>query len=159
MNIAENVVVLVNYTLTNGKGDVLDKTEGEPLGFIQGSGMLLPKLEEALLGKSAGDELTVNVSPEDAFGERDNSRVEKVPRSEFDGIDDLKEGIELQVQGPNGVNIVTVADITDTEVTVDLNHPLAGETLNFDISIVSVREATAEELDHGHVHGEGGHKH
>ena len=159
MNISKNTVVLIKFTLKNGAGETLDKTEDEPLGFIQGSGMLFPKLEAALMGKAANDTLLVTISPEDGFGLRDESAVETLPKEHFQEVDGLKEGIQLEVEGPNGHKIATVTRITEEEVTLDLNHPLAGETLSFDIDIISVREATPEELDHGHVHGEGGHHH
>jgi len=160
MQVAKNTVVTIDYTLTNNDGEVLDSSKGqEPLAYIHGIGYMIPGLENALEGKSEGDSLKVSIEPRDAYGERDESLVKTVDRALFGGIDKLEPGMQFQAQTPEGVEIVTVTAVNGDEVTVDGNHPLADVTLNFDVRVLGVREATAEELEHGHVHGPGGHQH
>jgi FKBP-type peptidyl-prolyl cis-trans isomerase SlyD len=160
MQIADKSVVLMHYTLTNDKGEVLDSSEGsEPLAYLHGGGNIIPGLENALTGKKAGDKLKVTVQPEDGYGVRDDSLVQQVPRRAFQGVADVKPGMSFTADGPNGPVRVMVTKVLGDMVTVDSNHALAGEVLNFDVEITEVREATQEELDHGHVHGAGGHHH
>lgn len=160
MQIASQRAVLMHYTLTNDQGEVIDSSSGgEPLAYLHGTGGIIPGLEKALEGKQAGDKLTVKVSPAEGYGEVDPSLVQKMPRRAFKGISDLRVGMQLQAQAGNGVRIITVTQIAGDMVTVDGNHALAGVTLNFDVEIVEVRAATAEEMAHGHVHGPGGHHH
>jgi FKBP-type peptidyl-prolyl cis-trans isomerase SlyD len=166
MQVAEQTVVTIHYTLTDDKGEILDSSEGpdggEPLAYVHGAGMIVPGLEDALLGKAAGDHVKVTVAPEKGYGPRRDSLVQKVPRSEFpDG--DIEVGMRFRASGPGGARIVTVAALDGDTVTLDGNHPLAGATLNFDVRVVSVREATPEDLrgPDGHectgCHGCGGH--
>lgn len=160
MEIAEQRVVLMHYTLTNDQGEVLDSSRGnEPLAYLQGAGNIIPGLENALLGKRAGDKLQVKVAPAQGYGERNPELVQQVPRRAFQGIKDIQPGMSFTAQGANGPARVLVTRVAGDMVTVDGNHPLAGESLNFDVEITEVRAATAEEMAHGHVHGVGGHHH
>lgn len=160
MQIENQKVVSIHYTLTNEAGQVLDSSENqEPLAYIHGHGNIIPGLENALAGLSKGEKLKVTVAPADGYGERDDSRVQAVPRSAFQGVDDITPGMQFQAQSPEGIQLVTVVSVEGDEVTLDGNHPMAGITLIFDVEITDVRDATAEELDHGHVHGPGGHHH
>lgn len=157
MQIADRCIASFNYTLTNDAGDVLDTSNGrEPLAYLHGAGNIVPGLEKAMEGKSAGDTFKVDVDPGEGYGERHDALVQVVPREAFQGVDDIQPGMQFQAQSNQGVMSVTVTKIEDGQVTVDGNHPLAGETLHFDIEVTEVREATAEELEHGHAHGAGG---
>ena len=160
MQIAKNHVVTIDYTLTDDTGSVLDTSKGaEPLVYVQGIGNLIPGLEKALEGKNPGDQLQVSIPPEEAYGERDEENFEVVSRAVFENSDDLQVGIQVQAQTDAGVQILTVTALDEDSVTLDGNHPLAGETLNFDVMVVDVRAATSEELEHGHAHGGDGHNH
>ena len=161
MQIAENAVVAIDYTLRNDEGEILDSSEGaQPLAYLHGVGNIIPGLEQALVGKSAGDELEVSIEPEDAYGEYSVELVATLSRSMFEGVDELQVGMQFHASAPDGgMQVVTIRDLDGDEVTVDGNHPLAGQRLHFKVKVVSVRAATSEELDHGHVHGEGGHHH
>ncbi len=154
MIIADKMVVSIHYTLTNNDGDVIDSSkDGAPLSFLHGAGNIIPGLETALLGKAVGDALQVTIQPEDAYGERQDDMVQIVPREMFQGVEEIQPGMQFQAQAPDGgVQMIVVAAVEGDEITVDANHPLAGVVLNFDVSIEAVREPTAEELDHGHVH-------
>lgn len=160
MTIAENKVVTIEYTLKNDEGEVLDTSEGrEPLVYLHGSQNIIPGLENALSGKVVGDTLTVRITPEDGYGNRDDSMKQEVPRDMF-GDEEIQVGMQYHAQGPDGdMLVVTVIEASDTHVTVDGNHPLADVHLNFDVEVKDIRDASAEELEHGHVHGEGGHQH
>lgn len=158
--VASQKVVSIDYTLKNNDGQVLDSSNGrEPLCYLHGCGNIIPGLEKALEGKQAGEELTVTIEPADAYGERDERMVQQIPKEQFAGIPDLQVGQQVRGQTAEGSHVLTVVDIGDEAVTVDANHQLAGETLNFDVKVVEVRDATAEELEHGHAHGAGGHHH
>lgn len=161
MQIAKNAVVSFDYKLTNPAGEVLDKSEGRgPLTYLHGARGIIPGLEAALEGKNAGDSLTVTIDPEKAYGIRNEQAVQVAPRSAFPPNQMIMVGQTLQARGPNGQQFnVRVTKVSDTEITVDANHPLAGVPLTFDVTIVEVREATAEELQHNHAHGPGGHAH
>lgn len=160
MQIAERTVVSIHYKLTNDAGDTLDSSEGgEPLVYLQGAGNLIPGLEKALAGKASGDRVSVRVEPNEAYGEHDPKLVQQVPRRAFQGVSDVKAGMRFQAQGPNGPSSVVITHVAGDMVTVDGNHPLAGQPLNFAVEITDVRAATDEELEHGHVHGPGGHHH
>lgn len=160
MQISKNKVVSIDYTLTDSKGEVLDSSsKGQPLQFIQGAGHLIPGLEAVLEGKKTGDALKAEIPAKDAYGARDESLMQTIPKDNFEDIPDLKIGMELEAESDDGVRVITVVAIDGENVTVDGNHPLAGMDLSFDVTIVGVREATTDELGHGHVHGPGGHHH
>lgn len=158
MTISQNNVVAIHYTVTDTTGNQLDSSAGgEPLVFLFGHGALIPGLEQALLGKSTGDKFTSQIAPADAYGERHDQLVQAVPKSMFEGMD-VAVGMRFRAAGPDGrEQPVIIIDVTDDEVVVDGNHPLAGIELSFEVEIVLVREATEEELAHGHVHGLDGH--
>jgi len=160
MQIVKYKVVSIDYTLTDGQGALIDSSgEGQPFAYIQGTSSIIAGLETALEGKSAGDSLSVAISPEEGYGERDDSLIVVVPRDKFESVDELEVGMRFQTPTEGGMRVVTVVELEGDGVTVDANHPLAGENLNFDVTIVDVRDATSEELEHGHVHGPGGHDH
>ena len=160
MNISDNCVASFHYTLTNSTGEVLDSSIGqEPLSYLHGAGNIIPGLEKALAGKTVGDKLKVSVNAAEAYGERDSSMVQELPNSMFSGVDKIEVGMELHAETEHGLQVVTVTAVEGDTITIDGNHPLAGVDLNFDVEITEVRNATSEELDHGHAHGAGGHHH
>ena len=160
MPIAQNSVVSIHYTLKDDAGETIDSSAGgDALTYLHGHGNLVAGLERALDGKNAGDKLHVKVEPADGYGEYDKELVQKIPRRTLKGISNLKVGMRLHAQTEHGARAVTVTHILGDMVTLDGNHPLAGQALNFDIEVTDVREATEEELEHGHVHGPGGHHH
>jgi FKBP-type peptidyl-prolyl cis-trans isomerase SlyD len=159
MQIAKHKVVSIHYTLTDNTGTTLDSSVGRsPLMYIQGIGNLIPGMEEGLEGKRKGDKLQIKVSPEKGYGVRDERLIQKVPRSAF-GNQEVQKGMQFRADTGSGPQIVTVTEVGLESVTVDGNHPLAGVDLNFSVEVMDVRNATAEELSHGHVHGPGGHHH
>jgi len=160
MIIETNRVVSMHYTLKDAEGNVLDSSANrEPLAYIQGIGNLIPGLEIQLEGKQKGDKVEAVVAPNDAYGEVREDLFHVVPKSGFQGDEELVAGIQVQLDSEHGPMIATVSKIDGEEVTLDLNHPLAGQTLFFDVEIMDVRIAEQDELDHGHVHGPGGHQH
>lgn len=157
MTITKNAVTSIDYTLTGDDGQVIDSSSGRPpLEYIHGNGHLIPGLESALEGKSVGDALQVKIAPADAYGEHNPKLIQPVPRKNFGGMEKIEIGMQFQARTPDGVHVVRVVGVDDEHVTVDANHPLAGKTLNFDVKIVSVREARPEELEHHHVCNSGG---
>ncbi|MEO8672460.1 MAG: peptidylprolyl isomerase [Tahibacter sp.] len=160
MQIAPRCVATFHYTLTNAAGDIVDSSDGhDPLTYLQGSGNIVPGLESAMEGKRAGDRFDVAISPEQGYGVHQAELIQKVPRAAFQGIDHVEPGMQFQTHGPQGPMSVVVTAVDGDTVTIDGNHPLAGETLHFAIEVVDVREASVEEVLHGHVHGAGGHHH
>jgi FKBP-type peptidyl-prolyl cis-trans isomerase SlyD len=160
LEISKDKVVEINYTLKDNDSNILDSSEGQaPLVYIHGNGNLIPGLESALEGKETGNKIQAKIKPEDAYGVRDDSLVETVSLKQFENADDVKEGIQFQIQTNDGVRLATVTKVDGDDVSIDMNHPLADVELNFDVEIMSIRDASAEELEHGHVHGEGGHHH
>lgn len=160
MKIEKNKVVAIHYKLTDGDGNLLDTSEGKtPLPYIQGIGQLISGLESQLEGKSQGDKVNAVVEPKDAYGEYREDMVFEVEKSGFRGDEELKVGMQVEVELDQGKSVAVVSKIEGEKVSLDLNHPLAGQTLHFDVEIMEVREATDEELSHGHVHGPGGHQH
>ncbi len=154
MKISPQLVASIHYTLKNDEGEVLDSSEGqEPLDYLHGKQNIVIGLEKALEGKSIGDKLSVAVSPEDGYGEYDASLVQQLPKDMFTGVDEVEVGMEFHAQTQNGMQIIEVKAIDGDIVTIDGNHPMAGQTLHFDVEVTNVREATADELEHGHVHG------
>jgi FKBP-type peptidyl-prolyl cis-trans isomerase SlyD len=159
MQIGKEKVVSIHYTLRDNTGNVLDSSVGQsPLLYIQGIGNLIPGMEEGLEGKAKGDKVDIKVSPEKGYGVRDEKMIQKVPRSAFGG-QEVKKGMQFQAGTNHGHQVVTVTDVGLDSITVDGNHPLAGIELNFAVEVLDVRDATSEELAHGHVHGPGGHHH
>ena len=160
MSITQDQVVSIHYTLTDDGGEVLDSSgDGAPLSYLHGRGNLIPGLERELAGKSPGDKLQVKIPPADAYGEYDRALVQRVPRRTLKGVPNVRVGMRLHAQTEQGPRAVTVTQVTGDMVTLDGNHPLAGKNLNFEVEVTGVREATAEELSHGHVHGPDGHHH
>lgn len=160
MQITTNAVVSMHYTLTDEQGETLDSSVGqEPLVFLSGAKNIIDGLDKALQGKSTGEKITVSVSPEEGYGEVHQELIQKVPHENFQGVDDIQVGMQFMAQTPGGQQPVVVIGVEEDGVMLDGNHPLAGKTLNFDVEIMDVREASAEELEHGHVHGPGGHHH
>ncbi len=154
MQITKHKIVTIDYTLSNGQGAVLNSSIGdEPFTFIQGIGSIIPGLEAALEGKSSGDEFIVRITPEESYGLRDDSLTQIVSIDLFEEVDDLKVGLQFEAKTETGKQLLTITRIEGNDVTVDGNHPLAGETLNFDVKIREVRDATDEEISHRHAHG------
>jgi len=150
---AENSVVGIEYELTEaGKNEVLDSNKGgAPLEFVMGKGQIIPGLEKGLVGMNEGDTADILVKAEDAYGQRDEEAIQKLPKEQFEGIE-LQKGMQLYGQGQQGETIqVTVVDFDDKEVTVDFNHPLAGKDLMFNVKVVSERDATEQEAATGQV--------
>ena len=160
MQVTQDAVVSIHYTLRDDAGAMLDSSAGgEPLAYLHGNGNLIPGLERQLEGKSAGDKLSVRIAPADGYGEYDKNLVQRIPRRALKGVSNIQVGMQLNAQSDRGPRAVTVTQIAGDMVTIDGNHPLAGQNLNFDVEIAEVRAATEEELAHGHVHGPGGHHH
>jgi FKBP-type peptidyl-prolyl cis-trans isomerase SlyD len=154
LKIADNTVVSIHYTLTDAEGNQIDSSAGrEPLKFLSGAGNIIPGLEKELVGSEAGEKKQVTVEPAEGYGEVMPQLIQVLPAEAFTGVDEVKPGMEFQAQGPDGrTQYVVVKDVGDEGVTIDANHPLAGQTLNFDVTVEDVREATEEEIQHGHVH-------
>ena len=161
MQIIDKSIALIHYTLKDDEGEVLDTSEGrDPLAYLHGSGNIIPGLEAELAGKTAGESIEVRIEPADGYGEKREEMVQTIPREHMPEDVELKVGMQLQAQTPEGeAQLVTIVGLTNTDVTLDGNHPLAGVALNFAVEVVEVRQATEEELSHGHVHGAGGHEH
>ncbi len=160
MEITADRVVLIHYTLKDDAGNVIDTSAGaEPLAYIQGHGNLVAGLEKALEGKQDGSNLAVSVTPEEGYGKYDSKLIQRVPKRTLQSAGAIKKGMQFQGRTDDGMRLFTVTAVIGDMVTLDGNHPLADKTLHFDVQVVSVREATSEELEHGHVHGAGGHHH
>ena len=157
MQVADQKAVTINYTLKDETGQVIDSSEGRtPLTYLHGAGNIVPGLEKALAGKQEGDALAVTLSPDEGYGQRDESQIRNIPRRKLpEGK--IEVGTRLQIKTDGGYLVATVIGVRGDYATVDANHPLAGKTLHFDVTVVGVRDATAEELTHGHIHGPGGH--
>ncbi|MDG4867359.1 peptidylprolyl isomerase [Guyparkeria sp. 1SP6A2] len=160
MQVQNDHVVSIDYTLKNDAGEVMDSSEQTgPLAYLHGQQNIIPGLEKALDDKSVGDSFTVSIEPAEAYGERNEEMIQTVPRSMFQGVDEIEPGMRFQAQTEGGVTVVTIKEVNGDEITLDGNHELAGETLHFDVEVKDVRPASAEELEHGHVHGPEGHEH
>ena len=160
MQIADRSVASFHYTLTNDNGDVIDSSrQREPLAYLHGAGNIVPGLEKALAGRKAGDTFNVDVDPQQGYGPRHDEMVQTLPMSAFQGVPEVKPGMQFQASGPQGAVLVTVTSVDGDKVSVDGNHPLAGKTLHFDVEVTEVRAATEEELTHGHVHAADGSSH
>lgn len=160
MRISRDAVASIHYTLTDDEGKTLDSSAGgEPLAYLHGSGSLVPGLERELDGKSMGDKFSVKIAPDDGYGQYDKDLVQRIPRRALKGVGKLFVGQQLQARSEQGSRVVVVTQIVGDMVTIDGNHPLAGQNLNFEIEVTGVRPASEDELAHGHVHGPGGHHH
>jgi len=154
MKIVANAVVSIHYELTNVGGEVLDSSlEMDPLTYLHGTGGLIPGLEKALDGRGVGDTLSVDIQPHEAYGPVNADLIQAVPLSAFEGVEKVEAGMQFQTGGEDGQEqSVKVVSVAEDVVTIDANHPLAGEILHFDVTIEAIRAATEEELDHGHAH-------
>jgi len=160
MQIADGCAVAINFTLTNDAGEVLDTSYNrEPMAYVHGTGNIVPGLEKALTGKQVGDTLKIDVPPEEAYGAHQPTLVHEVPRSALHGVEKIEPGLQFEAESADGPVTATVTEVSDDKVILDGNHPLAGQRLHFEVEITEVREASAEETQHGHVHGAGGHRH
>jgi len=161
MQVSEQKVVTMNYEVADDQGQLIDRSEeGGPLAYIHGNGQLIPGLETALEGRGKGDKIAVDVPPEQGYGERDEEGVQTVARNQFDDSVEIEVGMQFEAQDDDeGHQIVTVVAVDGENITLDTNHPLAGKNLRFKVEILDVRDASTEELSHGHVHGPGGHDH
>ena len=153
-------VVFIHFTLKNDAGDIIDSSDGnEPLIYLHGADNIVPGLESELQGKKVGDKVKAVIAPEDGYGERDDAGAQRVPRDEFPAEMEVEVGMPFHAETGDGALItVWVTDVTPYYVELDMNHPLAGETLHFDVEVVKIREATDGELEHGHPHGADGHE-
>ncbi len=162
LTVSDDLVVGLDYTLRLDDGEVIDSSaEGGPLEYLHGRSQLIPGLERELYGMKIGDAKSVTVAPADGYGEYDDEAFEIVPLEAFPDDLELTPGLELHMRDSASGHVVQafVAEVRSDTVLLDLNHPLAGESLHFEVKIASLRQATAEELDHGHVHGPDGHHH
>jgi FKBP-type peptidyl-prolyl cis-trans isomerase SlyD len=159
MQIAAQKAVTIGYTLKDDAGKVLDSSEGgEPLTYLHGTGDIVPGLEKALEGKQVGDAISVSLSPEEAYGHRDERQVRNIPLRKLPK-GKVEAGMQYEVTTEAGPMLALVTAVKGDYATIDANHPLAGMSLHFDVNVVAVRDATPEELEHGHVHGPGDHHH
>ena len=151
--IGDNLVVSMHYKLTDDEGNVLDRSKDEPLAYLHGAGNIIPGLEKALLGKAEGDAFQVRVEPEQGYGEVRQELIQTIDKAAFQGAESIEAGMAFEAKASNGsMQRIMVKKVAGNEVTIDANHPLAGMVLNFDLEIVGIREATQEELAHGHTH-------
>ena len=156
MQVAKNKVVSIHYTLKNDAGTVIDSSESDaPLVYLHGAQNIIPGLEKALEGKVTDDALEVSIDAVDAYGEYNKELTQVVPSNMFEGVDTLEPGMEFQAETAQGMQVIRIAEVNGDEVTIDGNHPLAGERLHFDVNVADVRDATADEISHGHIHSEG----
>lgn len=160
MQITKNAIALFAYTLKDDDGDLLDSTEeSDPLAYIHGVGQLIPGLEQELEGKGKGDSFEIRIPPEKAYGPKNQELIQPVPRDQLPDDVEIEVGMQFQAQSEDGSQVVTVVEIDGDQISLDANHPLAGVALNFAVTVVEVREATPDELEHGHAHGPGGEDH
>ena len=157
MNIEDKKVVSFHYTLRDEHGEQLESSrEGDPMTYLHGAGNIIPGLEKALVGKVAGDQFEASVEPAEAYGERDENGVQRISAKHFKQAGRLEPGQVVAFQTKQGPRRVTVVKVGRFNVDIDTNHPMAGLSLTFDVEVTDVRDATAEEVTHGHVHGPGG---
>lgn len=160
MNIEDKRVVTLAYTLKDNDDNLIDQSDDGSFCYLHGASNIIPGLENALTGKVSGDELSISIAPEEAYGVREDEKIQTVPREMFPPDQDIEPGMQFHAQSPDGVPlVVTIAKVEEESIVVDGNHPLAGVQLNFEVRVMDVREATSEEIDHGHVHGPEGHQH
>jgi FKBP-type peptidyl-prolyl cis-trans isomerase SlyD len=160
MAIGANKVVTLNYKLTDDQGNVIQTTENEPFIYLSGNSQILPKLEEQIDTMLIGGKKNIELSSADAYGDYDEKAIQQVKKEEFPEGSNLEEGMQYMAHTPDGKPVpFVIKEVKEEEVTIDFNHPLAGKNLSFDVELVDVRDATAEELEHGHAHGGDGHHH
>lgn len=160
MLVDKNKVVIFHYTLKNENGEEMESSaDREPMTYLHGGNNIIVGLEKAMQGHKAGDSFSVTIEPQEAYGIRKGDNVQRIPLKRLKGLGKLKPGQVLNLQTDQGPVQVTVLKLGRFNVDVDANHPLAGETLTFDVEITEVRDASAEETEHGHAHGPGGHQH
>jgi len=161
MTIAENKVVSIHYKVADAaNAEVIDSSEGgDPMTYLHGAQNIIPGLEQALEGKAEGDAVEVTIAPADAYGEYSEDRVQQVPKEAFAEMEKVEPGMMVTAQTEGGQVNLVVTEVDESTVTVDANHPLAGKSLTFDVTVEEVRDASEEEIAHGHVHGPGGHNH
>ena len=161
MKIAKDTVVQLHYTLKDSEGNLIETTrqEGEPIAYLQGHHNMIEGFEAAVEGKEAGDHVDITITPENGYGHRIEGSVQRVPVKHLQGAKVWKKGMVASVHTEQGMRQVTIVKVGRFMADVDTNHPFAGKTLQFEVDVVAVREATAEELDHGHAHGVDGHQH
>ncbi len=159
MVVEDKKVVQFLYVLKDEQQQVLESTDGEPVAYLHGCNNMMAGLENALAGKAAGDKFSVELAPEDGYGERVEGSVQRVPVKHLQGAKKWKPGMIATVDTEQGTRQVTVIKMGKFMATVDSNHPFAGKTLTFDLEVVDIRDASAEEITHGHAHGVGGHQH
>ncbi|MGL1937024.1 MAG: peptidylprolyl isomerase [Fibrobacterales bacterium] len=156
MKVVESSIVSMNYVLKNDEGEVLDQSGGDPIEFLQGAGNIIPGLDAEIIGMAVGDAKNVTVQPADAYGDYSEKLIQTMPLDMFNGVEKVEPGMQFHAQGPEGPFTITVKEVVEEGVIVDGNHDLAGQVLHFEIEITEIREATEEELQHGHPHQEGG---
>jgi FKBP-type peptidyl-prolyl cis-trans isomerase SlyD len=160
MNIENKKVVTFHYTLSDAQGEQIESSrEREPMAYLHGSGNIIPGLEKAMAGKAAGDSFEISVEPAEAYGVRREDNILRISAKHFKRAGDLHPGQAVMLHTKQGPMQVTVVKVGRFNVDVDTNHPLAGQSLTFDVEVIEVRDATAEEISHGHVHGKGGVEH
>jgi FKBP-type peptidyl-prolyl cis-trans isomerase SlyD len=161
MSILTNKVISFNYTLKDDEGTILDSSANkEPLTFLSGSQQIIPKLEEALSGMIIGSKKNIKIAAADAYGEYSEDAIQKIKMDQFPKEANIEVGMTYIANSPDGKQMpFLVSEINEQDITVDFNHPLAGKNLEFDVELLDVRDATPEEIQHGHVHGPGGHHH
>jgi len=160
MQIEDKKIVVINYTLTMDDGEVLDQSNDGSFAYLHGAENIVQGLEKALLGKKVGDKATVKVTPDEGYGERNEEMIQVVGKDMFESDAELEVGTQFHAEGPEGHPImITVSAIDGDDVTIDGNHRLAGVNLNFDVMVVDIKDASEEEISHGHVHGPDGHHH
>lgn len=157
MTIQDKKAVSFHYTLTNQDGEQIESSrDKEPMTYLHGARNIIPGLESAMVGKAVGDEFKVTIEPAQAYGEKVQAKIQRISSKHFKFPKKLKPGQVVGLQTKNGPVKVTIVKIGRFNVDVDANHPLAGQTLTFDVEVSAVRDATEEELAHGHAHGPGG---
>jgi len=159
MTISKDAVVTIDYKIKDSEGKVIESADGELLSYIQGSHTLAPGLEKALEGKESGHQMELTLPPEEAFGNRDEELIKEVSLDDFEESSEVSPGLVFHADLDGEVRFYTVVSVEGDKVVIDGNHPFADKTLTFDVTVTEVREASQEELDHGHVHGEHGHQH
>ncbi len=160
MKITKDAIAVIDYTLKDDDGNIIDQSSDGNFAYLHNGHNIIAGLEKALLDKEVGDKVTAVISPEEGYGERDLAQIQRIPREMFPPEADIQVGMQFEGQSPEGQqSVVSVTDIDGDTIVVDGNHPLAGMTLHFDVTVIEVRDASAEELEHGHVHGSGGHDH